>query len=387
MAFLEVPFTYARTGHFPRCRNPDTRVMYGMALAEVPEVAASDAPVVARCRYASFRPVVCQGGDRLAMTPVVAEVDYRLLGGTLMRRAVMDDAFFAFGGRDGAITDRDAARLREFPATEAALAADGVASVTRSLAQPAMRLLEMAAPRTGMTRIVLRKPGERAPAGLGYLEADSPFARSTGDDRRIRAAEASAWMARGSAFVGDILYLPSFGPAWVGSGWHRDAAQVHAAPEAGWLSGGDALASFGADARALVAEIARRRCKEAAFLGRIEVQDPSALPLWPEEFALREAANQMEDRVLEPFGQARSVEGIRACADMVEALADLSGGAEGLMPALSDLAAAWRRGPGADGSRGWVLELIDDVLTTHDIRQEMGPECNGLPAPAPRPGI
>ena len=40
------------------------------------------------------------------------------------------------------------------------------------------------------------------------------------------------------------------------------------------------------------------------------------------------------------------------------------------MPALVDLLVAWRRGPGADGSRAWVLELIDDVLTTHVIRQE-----------------
>jgi len=394
---LEVPFMFTRSGKLPRERTVQTYNLVGVQPVSVPEVADRDAPMVARCRYATARFV--DDGGNLAMAAAEAEADYRLVGGRIVRRAVLDGPTFLNG--EFSLPYRALEALPR-PLLEVAAAAarhpDGVPDVTAENAQGAMNLLARWGMMRGARSFNLSKPSysRRNNTLCAYVEGGEPLNRVDGDNRARRAAEIRATMEGGAVFVDGVLYLPSYGPAWVADGPPRDGGPViaEATPEMAWHHAYETARAYREQdvlEAAVAAECAAPRpprgpCEFGGieWRGAVEILDPAAMPLDPEEMALRSACVSITSHLGDVVMASRRPAAVRAYAGLLEAIQGFETDVPAGLEALRDFADAWQIGREPGESFTWACDAADAVLDRVAARRAAA-EADG-PSAAPRSG-
>lgn len=372
---LEIPFRYTAWGKRPGCRTVEKAVLVSHVPVSVREVAESEAPVVARCRYETYG--VAQGDRGPCLEKTEAEVDYRLVDGRLMRRAVFDAATFL--GLGEGYPRADAALVRD-PRAQAVVrraseCPEGVPDVTAELAQAAMWAMHEKMVGQRSRDLVLRKPlGVDLPDHAHYHEAASPFNRTERSDKAGRAAEARAAMEGGAAVVDGVLYLPSWGPAWQCDRRVRDGrTDAGAVPELSWLHKGSLLAFR--DQAELEAVLSARADGPvvADYYGAVEILDPAAMPLHPDDMAMHEVAKEIADHTDSGVMMSRDPVLVHAYADVLAVARDPDHDVPAGLDALRAFADAWQVYLEPGDPRVWACESVDTVLLRGRAR-ESGPE-------------
>lgn len=325
MALLEVPFVYEATVVRKRERNERTVALMGRIAARVAEVSSAEAPVAA-VLDGQFSPM-------FSVAAHAARVEYRSWRGGLLRPYWL-----------GMSQPEERADLR-LPASP------GEAQVDLD-----------AWWRSNEHRCHLLDPGRVHWAGTreGELEAR----RIVRHDRDARAAEAKAGIEAAAAMVDGVLHLPSGGPAWEikrRGAWEgqtlRNWVELVPRVEFGWAStglgraqllrGDRRAAAFGEAGRAIRAMQGQIRGNEAVspepvVMGDILVSEPLAFSLDDHVASLVVAASESLRFVAETLW-LMPPSGLRACADLKEALAAAGAGpVYGAAEAAALLAAATR---------------------------------------------
>ena len=354
---LEVPFVFRRSGYEPRARTETETTLTGKVPLKVAELRDQDAPVVVRCRYADMVPGIGEDG-RPAWRHAELETDYRLVDGRLARRALPDSTFLC-GGPD------ELPSGGRLPAVRAAVAAWGAdpTRISPAHAQAAMEMIRLATSR-GSPSVAPLMPGRRRERLYGARpEEDDGFSRREGDDRTWKAGQQTAALRGRLAFVDGELYVPSFGPGWLlqggraaGPGLIHVASRwsAPATPELAWASDDALCTAYMAGDEAACRRFAESTHGFDGFQGEIEILDPDAFRMHPDELAVRaEAREAVQEAATNAFLRRRDPEGLRAVADCMAMLDSDEPCADELRGAFSDFARRWDAGLPANSSLRW----------------------------------
>lgn len=343
MAFLEVPFVFTATGFRGRGNREHAQTVSSMTVLRVPELTEAQAPLVARCTYQGFVPTIVDD-KHAAWTPAPVKVDYRLVDGRLVRRAVPDDMFLTGAGdaphRDGGhvgvlkmLSRPDARRFLEKWAADPS-------GFGEKDGQFAMNLIRATLPAGGRLPFPLLPWRRDSISETAVFQGQENLSQVTGDDLLDRARNTQRGLTGSTCLVNGALYMPSMGPGWELSRHLRDgeASRAFAVPEMGWMNWREMANSFVPGDEATCAAMG----DHPTFVGEIEVVDPAALFLDPDEFAARSAARNVCNRdAASTFVETESANGLRAMADVISMTSSDASCGDRLTHALSDMAAAW----------------------------------------------